>query len=280
MNLETLENKISLLSTVKKKENLLGVWRLTYKLTNRMGPQGFTGRLISSYSDPLTGKDRHYYNESGVKQPGYFITRQTTILEPRTNRQHAHIVDFLLGHPKVFVEREHADINEAYVQKKQSNPRLSLVNLDYQEVGNIMNEDYIDKLIGQISLDKGPQAIGLAKLRFILAKLNLKYRDDKYVNDKKVEKPKLRQRLKAFVRKGIDNAEIVYGILENLTNAQYEYEIKECIRLQILTNHGGVFRYKEVSLGVTLESVISYFINNVDLYGEVTNELYKQLKKE
>ena len=278
--METLENKIELLSTVKKKENLLGVWRLSYKLTNRMGPQGFTGRLISSYSDPLTGKDRHYYNESGVRQPGYFITRQTTVFEPRTNRQHAHIVDFLLGHPKVFVEREHADIDELYVTRKESNPRLMLVNLDYQEVDTIIEQDYIDKLIGQISLDKGPQAIGLNKLRFVLAKLNLKYRDDKYVKNVKVEKPKLRQRLKDFVRKGQSNADIVYAILDNLTNAQYEYEIKECIRMSILTNHGGVYRYKEVSLGLTIDSVISYFVNNVDLYGEISSELYKKLKKE
>lgn len=280
MNTETEVNKIELIQTVKKREDLLGIWRLVYKLTNRMGAGGFSVRCIDSYIDPLTGKERHLYNPNGQQQPGYIIEKQTTILEPRTNRQHAHIVDFLLGHPGVFVEREHANLDPIYCQQKDSNPRITLTNLSYQDISDIDNEDYIDKLVGVISLDKGTNAIGITKLRFILAKLNLEYRDDKHFRGVNAEKPKLRKRLKDHVRVSKENAMVVNLILENLTNAQHEYEIKEMIRLGIVTNEGGVHRYQGVSLGVSVDSVINYFANNVDFYGEVSSILYAGLKKE
>ncbi len=280
MNTETAENKIELIQTVKKREDLLGIWRLKYKLTNRMGPGGFTVRSIDSYTDPLTGKPRHLYNDNGQQQQGYIIEKQTTMFEPRTNRQHAHIVDFLLGHPGVFVEREHANLDAAYVKAKNSNPRITLTNLSYQDLSEIKDEDYIDKLVGIITLDIGTHAISITKLRFILAKLNLKYRDDQHFRNEKAEKPKLRKRLKDYVRIKKENAEEVNLILENLTNAQYEYEIKEMIRLGIVNNEGGTHRYEGVSLGVSISSVITYFTNNVDFYGEVSEILYSKLKEE
>lgn len=274
------EEKVKLLQTVKEKKNLLGDWRLVYKLTNRMGPGGFTVRTIDSYTDPLTGAPRHLYNENGIQLPGYMIEKQTTILTPRTNRQHAHIVDFLLGHPKVFTERAHADLDEKYMNAKVSNPRITLTNLDYQDVSDVIDDDFIDKLVGRIVLDAGPLAIGIEKLRFILAKLNLKYREDKYLIDNNAEKPKLRKRLKDYVRQSKEKAQEVISIIDNIQLAQYEYELKEMIRTGLVTNQGGVHRYKDVSIGITVESVSEYFSNNVDFYSELASELYKKLKAE
>lgn len=276
---ETVE-KIQLLETVRDRRKLLGVWRLTYKLTNRMGPGGFTARMLDSYTDPLTGRPRHLYNENGIQQPGYMITKQTTILEPRTSRHDAHIVDFLLGHPSVFVEKEHGDLDPAYLKVKQSNPRITLVNLDHQDLDAMEDEDFIDKLVGTISLDKGANALGIEKLRFILAKLNMTYREAKYINDSIVEKTRLRKRLKDYVRKGKKQAEEVIAIIDNLERARYEYELKEAIRTKLITNNGGVYRYKEVSIGSTTDSAIEYLTNNQDLYGEIMAELYKILKAE
>lgn len=276
---ETVE-KIKLLETVKKRDDLLGIWRLTYKLTNRMGAAGFTARMIDPYTDPLTGNPRYIYNENGVKMAGYMIERQTTILEPRTSRQHAHIVDWLLGHPEVFVEQAHANLDEKYVKAKFSNPRITLVNLDHQDLSDIKDEDYIDRLVGRILLEKGPDALSLEKLRFVLAKLNLVYREAKYIGDNKTEKTQLRKRLKDYIRRGMKEAELVDGVLNDLKNAQFEYEIKEMLRLNIITNAGGFHKYEGNPLGVSTDSVIQYFTNNVDFYGELSSKLYKALKAE
>lgn len=266
--------------TTKSRKEMSGVWRLTYKLTNRMGPAGFSGRNLSSYLDPITKKERGLYNLDGQLTNGYFIERQTTIFHPDDNADDANILDWLLGHPEVFVEQKHANLDPKYIKVKNSNPRISLVNLDFQDVENLEEEDYIDKLVGRIVLDSGIHAIGLEKLRFILAKLNLQYRDDKYVRNQNVEKPKLRKRLKDFVRRGMSQAKMVNDVLDDLKNAQYEYEIKEMIRLNMLFNQGGIFKYEGEILGLNVDSVINYFNNNPDFYAHISEQLYLKIKEE
>jgi hypothetical protein len=113
-----------------------------------------------------------------------------------------------------------------------------------------------------------------------LAKLNLQYRDDKYVRNIDVEKPKLRKRLKDFVRRGMEQAKLVNAVLDNLKEAQYEYEIKEMIRLNILLNQGGIFKYEGEILGLNVDSVINYFNNNTDFYSQISQQLYLAIKKE
>jgi hypothetical protein len=277
MNTETVE-KVQ--KTVKSRKDLSGTWRLTYKLTNRMGPAGFSGRNLTNYIDPLTKRERGLYNLDGQLTNGYFIERQTTLFHPDENPVDANILDWLVGHPKVFVEQKHANLDAKYVAAKESNPRITLVNLDYQDVVNLDEEDYIDKLVGKIVLDSGVHAIGIEKLRFILAKLNLQYRDDKYVRNIDVEKPKLRKRLKDFVRRGMEQAKLVNAVLDNLKEAQYEYEIKEMIRLNILLNQGGIFKYEGEILGLNVDSVINYFNNNTDFYSQISQQLYLAIKKE
>src|SRR5690606_38936735 len=116
-----------------------------------------------------------------------------------------------------------------------SNPRFKLINLDYQDISELEEEDQIDKLVGLISLDSGKNALSLEKLRFILSSLNLNYRDAKYISNPKIEKQKLRQTLKKFVRSSIDNTLKVEAVLEELDKAEVLYNIKEMIRFQIIT---------------------------------------------
>ena len=277
-----MENTIELLQTVDKKENLLGDWRLTVEITGRMGVGGFTAKLIDSYTDPVTGKPRHYYNEHGVQQAGFMIEKPIVTLHPRTSRQHAHAVDFLLGHPTVFVESEHGRLNKKYQEAKQSNPRIKLVNLDHQDLDNLEDEDTIDKLVGLISLDKGSNALSTLKLQYILAALNMTYIEDKFLMGTNAQKPKLRKRLKEFVRKGenADNAITVNRIIENLDEAKYVYQVKELLRFEIITLLDGHYKYEGHPLGVNTESVIQYFIKNPDFYGDLMTTLSNKYKEE
>lgn len=277
MNTEIAENKIP---RTMHKNQLTGVWKLTYELTNRMGGEGFSGRMLSSYTDPLTGVARHLYNSEGFMQPGYFIDRVEIKFRPEIERAHQHIVDWLVGHPLVGVEQSHTGLDEKYMNRKDDNPRILLVNLDHEEIVELEEEDYIDRLVGRIVLDNGVNAIGIAPLRFILSKLNMPYTDSKYMNNPKIEKSKLRHRLKDYVRRGLKEAKKVNLILDNLAEAKYEYEIKEMVRLEILYISNGMYKYESNPIGIATESVIKYFMNNPDFYSECEKKLYEALKVE
>jgi len=278
MTTETVKEKK--IPRTMTKDLLSGIWRLKYKLTNRMGPEGFSGRLLSSYTDPLTGASRHLFDEHGSMQPGYFIDRQTTIFNPETNMLDRNVVDWLCGHPLVGVEQSHTGLSDAYINKKDDNPRITLINLDHEELIDLEQEDFIDRLVGRIVMDRGQFAIGLDSLRFILSKLGLAYVEVKHLTNKKIEKQKLRHRLKDYIRRGIKEAKQVVVILDNMAEAKYEYEIKEMIRMELLYIANGMYKYEGNPLGVSTDSVIKYFIQNPDFYAEINKTLLNKLKTE
>ena len=146
MNTITEEGK-TIPRTVSDPKLLNGIWRLTYVLVNRMGAEGFSGRLLDSYTDTITNKPRHMYNEYGFMQPGYFIERQTTIFRPDENILDRNTVDWLIGHPKVSIEQKQIGVSKKFMSMKDDNPRIKLVNLDYQEIQHLEEEDFIDKLV-------------------------------------------------------------------------------------------------------------------------------------
>jgi hypothetical protein len=272
--METTEKK----KTVMNPSLIKGTWQLTYKLVNDLGPNGFSGRMISSYRDPLTGKERFLMNADGRRLPGYFIENVVQNLNPENNPEHRDAIDWLVGHPAVGIENDQVKLDEKYLSRKDSNPRIKLVNLDHQNVVDIQEEDYIDKLIGAISQDEGPKAMSIEKVRFVLSKLNLEYREERLINNPAVEITKLKKRLKDFARRSYQNAKRVNQILDNLEGAKFEYEIKEMLRLDILTQNNGMYMYSGNPLGVSFESIIKYFNNNPEFYSELTQNLYSQLK--
>ena len=271
--METMKAK-----TVQNEGLIKGKWQLTYKLVNNLGKEGFSGKLISSYTDPFNSTARHLFSPDGNFMSGYFIDRTVKILNPESEPWHATLIDWLLGHPEVGIDNNQVKLDSKYIAKKISNPRIKLVNLDHQDVTDLDEEDYIDKLIGKLSLEGGPQSISLEKFRFILSKLGLEYRIEKYITVPKVEKQKLRKKLKDFARSSKEAAEKIYAVIENLEEAKYQYEIKEMVRLGLISNNNGMFTCKGNPIGISTESIIKYFINTPDFYAMLKEELYTALK--
>ena len=266
--------------TLKDPKFLNGVWKLTYRLSNRLDKAGFSGRNLTTYPDALSGTQRPLYNLEGVPTVGYMISKPVTFFHPDKDLNDRNKLDWLIGHPEISVPQKHAGLTDRHMAKKNSNPRITLINMDYEEVEDLEDEDFVDKLVGQISLDNGTQAISHEKLRFILSSLNKAYFEMKYINNKTVEKKKLRKSLKDFVRSSKANAEKVYSILENLDNAKYGYQIKEMVRLGVLNIGGGMYKRESNPLATSVDGVIKYFLNSPDYYAELQKELYQELKKE
>ena len=274
-----METKEKTKNVIQKEGLIEGVWQLKYKLVNDLGPEGFSGRMISSYPDAVTGKERVLYNVNGQQLSGYMIERQVTRFDSR-NPQHRLTIDWLVGHPEVGVPEEQTKADNRYYAKKLSNPRITLVNLDHQSVVDLEEEDYIDKLIGAIAQDTGKQAFSRDKLRFILSACKLEYREEKYITKPDLETTKLRSRLKNYVRSSYENAQKVNKILDNIEEAKYIYEIKELARTGVISVSDGMYRYKGNALGISYDSVISFFKNDPEFYAELSGKLYQALKNE
>lgn len=256
-----------------------GKWKLTYKLTNKLGPEGFSGRMIGPYTDPLTGKERHLYNTSNQRRAGFLIDKQVLTFDSKSPEDRL-IIDFLVGHPLVGVDRDHTKLEEAFFNKKESNPRIKLINLDHQDVEDIESESFVDILVGKISQDKGPGSLSLEKLRFILAHLNLDYREEKLINKPSVELQKLKHKLKKYCKASLENAKEVDRVMDDLDHAKFIYEIKEMLRVNLISQSGGTFMYQGSRLGISFESIIDYFKNNPEFYAELSHKLHNKLKSE
>ncbi len=265
---------------VMKAEGLIdGIWQLKYTLVNDLGVEGFSGRMLGDYPDAITLKERCLVNVNGQRLAGYMIEKQVTNLDSR-NPSHRLIIDFLVGHPLVGVLQEQTKADSRYFERKDKNPRITLVNLDHQSVVDLVEEDYIDKLIGKIADDSGKGAFSLEKLRFILSALHLDYRDERLITKPEIEISKLRSKLKNHVRSSYDNAKEVNRILDNIENAKYTYEIKEMVRTGIVSVSDGMYRYNGNGLGISFDSIIGFFKNDPEFYAELSSQLYKKLKSE
>lgn len=256
-----------------------GTWQLTYKLTNSLGPAGFSGKMITDYRDPFTGTTRFLTNAEGQRLLGHMINSPVEMYHPDRNPDHMKLVDWLVGHPEVGIQNDQCKVSDRILSRKISNPRITLVNLDHQDVTDLEHDDYIDKLVGVISEDHGKKAIGIDRLRFILSALNLNYREEKYITEPKIEKQKLRKRLKDYVRSSYDNAVKVNGIIDNIEAAKLNFEIKEMLRINLLTQSGGTYMYKGNPIGISFESLRSHFDNNPKFYADLTKELYDRLQE-
>jgi hypothetical protein len=266
--------------TVLSEGVIKGRWKLSYSLVNNNGIAGFSGRMIGPYRDPFTGKQRFLYNANGDRLLGFSIEKVEMDFNPEFNPDDRLAIDWLVGHPEVGVTNDQVRLNKQYLSRKISNPRIKLINLDHQDIRELVEEDFVDKLIGLISLDNGKNALGIEKLRFVLSKLNLSYREEKLINDPTIEKQKLRQRLKTYTRASYEHAKEVGKIMEDLNGAQFVYEIKEMERLKIIKKSNATYMYEGNPLATSYEGLRLYFENQPEFYAELSGKLYEALKSQ
>ena len=239
----------------KKKGGLVGIkgrWRLTYKQKN--SDNLFGGYGLSPYNNPRTGEKIPLINiSSGRIVHQYMIDKLSKTLNPNIP-QDLRYIEWLIHHPEVFVEG-YDDFGPEYKALKTGAGRIKLIALDYQEMTDIEDEEYIDKLVGRIVLEGGVHAISLEKLRVVLHSIGSQYRDARYITDKDKEKKFLRKTLKTFVRSSIENAELVAKNLDEIDGLRNEYYISEMIRTKVFTHSGGMFRFNGSPLAVSTAKI-------------------------
>jgi len=259
----------------KRLKDISGKWKLEYHPTGTMGAENFGGYTLHEFLNPKNHKTIYRRNPNGQAISYYMVAKILTIFRPDENPQDKLDVEWLIHHPEVKVQG-YKNVPIEYAKAKQDSAKLTLIALDYQELDDIDEADYIDKLIGRISQTSGVHAIGLSKIRYILSELNRTYRDERYVTDAVVEKKLLATQLKTFVRKSMDNAKAVNKILldDNMESARVNYEIKEMIRLNIITtNTNGMFKYDGLPIGTSVAGILNMWENEPTLRTDMLKEL-------
>lgn len=283
----TTEETITKNGVLKKDEEIGKIWQIEVAITNPMGVKAFSGKMLSQYKHPITGKTEFLKNPDGDILTGYVIEKPKKIIKPYESQQAMNDLLWLLAHPEVTVEGIDLNVN---VKSKKRSTGIVLKNLDKQEIEAMDDEDFVDKIIGRISEDVGPKSLGVKKLRSLLAFFNLPYRDGRYLKNPKAEKKSLRSKLKSFVR-AIDNdgTSPYYGkpnaykfaeILEDVDNYEIYYQVKEMIRLGVITESHGYYRYNNVGIGTNIESMVNYLKNHLEVLEEMRLELVKNWKNE
>lgn len=253
--------------------DIRGKWKLIYKVSNTIGPEAFGGKHLGTYGSPFDGSKVFRRSVDDTRLMGYMVDKLAIDFDPDNNLDHKYIINFLICHPEVNIEGVE-NVHPKILAAKESN-KLTLKCLDYIAEKELDNEDYIDKIIGRLSLDGGKNSIGIDNLRNILAALNMSYRDSRFTGD--TEKKALRSKLKTFTRKSFDNAKLVQKAIDNLEGSKDRFRFKEMLKHHVIEDIGGQFKFNNVPLGSSYERVQSFMSDHPEIKSEMILELSKYL---
>jgi len=265
-------------TTIRKPQwhtvNITGRWRLIYKVRNSQGPEAFGGKHLGLYKSPFDGTTVYRRSVDNKPLSGFMMDRLGIDLFPDTNSDHKLLINWLICHNEVNVEGV-KDLDEKIIKSKIDN-RVFLKCLDYIEMEEIDEEDYIDRVIGRLSLEGGKMSIGLDKLKHIMASLGLPYSDPRFTGQ--AEKKSLRTKLKRFTRNSIDNAKKVSEAILNLDESKSLFNFKEMVRLNVLEDYGGLYKFNNIPVGTSYEKVQSFFVDHPEIKSEALEKLYSMIK--
>lgn len=249
-----------------------GRWRLIYAVGNSQGPSAFGGYHLSVYPNPFTGQQTYLKNVDGKALNGYLIDKIAKVHKPDEDPNTKYLISWLIAHPEVNLEGI-KDVPEE-ILKRKLNGKITLIALDQDQANKFEEEDYQDKLVGLLSLDHGKNAVGIEKLRHILAYLNMTYFDSRYEGE--AEKKALRSKLKSYVRDSYKNAQEVNKAIDDIKEAQSVYEFKEMVRLRILDFNNNMFKFNSAPLGSSYDTVRLFFENHPEIKAEALSKLYSK----
>lgn len=257
--------------------DIAGKWKLVYKTSNTQGPQAFGGKHLGLYKSPFDRTAVYLRDVNYTKMKGFMIDSLKMDFTPDTNPDHKLLISWLICHPEVKVVGV-KNLPEEILRAKDGTNKIHLICEDYLEMEQIDDEDFIDKVIGILSLDTGKYALGLAKIRYIMAELGFTYYVARYEGD--AEKKVLRTKLKTYVRKSIENAKQVSEIINNLDGAKDSFEFKEMVRLKVLEMSNGLYKFNNAPCGDSFERVNAFFNNHPEVKASAIERLYKLIESE
>jgi len=264
------------MSTATKKQwhdvDISGRWKLIYKYGNSIGPEAFGGKHLATYRSPFDGTKVYRRSVDNKALTGYMVDKLATDLTPDTNPDHKLLISWLICHNEVVVEGVKG-LDDAIVNSKTGR-KLVLRCVDYVEMADIDEEDFIDKVIGKLVQEKG--GINIDKLRHILAGLNMAYSDSRFTGI--AEKKALRSKLKTFTRSSIENARLVDSAIKQTENSEQLFIFKEMLKYKVIADYGGLYKFNNVPLGTSADKVAAFWSNNPEVKAEALQELAKHKK--
>lgn len=251
--------------------DIKGKWVLTYKVGNSQGPEAFGGYHLPVYPNPFTGQTTYLRNVDKKALNGYLIDKLAKPFDPEENPNQKLLISWLICHPEVKLKGV-KNIDETILKKKiTSKITLEWINSNVME--ELDQEYYQDKLIGTISADSNKGGLSLMKMRYVLAFLNLPYRDLRFAKDYSAEKKSLRSKLSSTIRNSYDSAKRVGHAIDNMDSAEKAYIFKEIVRTKVIELKHGIYYYNDTPVGGNQVAVIEFMENHPELKAEIISKI-------
>jgi hypothetical protein len=253
-----------------------GKFKIVYTPTGPHGQQGFGGIHIPSYPSPFDGKNTMLRTIDDKPANGFILDSIEKVYTPDSSIEDKYKVSWLICHPGIKLDGfKKGQVDQKILDKKKGG-KITLIAMDQKEFADMDEDDYIDRLVGKISMDAGSAVMGIDKIRVILAALNIRHRDPRYkgVQERKV----LRTKLKKYVRSSYKNAQQVNKILKDIEGNTDAYNFKEMVNQGIITYDNSVYKYINTILGRHEDQVILFLNTNVEVKTEMVAKMKENLK--
>jgi len=254
------------------KIDIAGNWELNYKVGNSQGPSAFGGYHLPIYPNPYTGQKTFLKNVDGAALTGFMVDRLVIPLNPESNPNEKYLISWLICHPEVKLSGI-KDVDQEVLKRKVAS-KLTLKWKDANVMDALDQEYYQDKMIGTISMDSNKGGLSLMKMRYVLAYLDMPYRDTRF-SDYSAEKKSLRSKLSTYIRSNYDNAKEVGRAVENIDSAEKAYIFKDIVRLKIITMKHGLYYFNDAPIGGNQASVTEFMENHPEVKNEILGKLQK-----
>lgn len=252
-----------------------GRWKLE-RLIDESQVEKFSLFTLDAYVHP-TLNVKYFPSHQGRPMTNFVVDKIITRFDPDAEPTQRKLIDWLICHPQVRVDGLDLD---GEILNKKTKAEFSLVNIDQQDLSEIEDNNVIDEIVGRLSFDGGPHAVGIEKMRYVAAQIGVSYIDRRYVNNPKTEKLQLRKKLKSYARNGKKHAEKIKEILTNVDNAKRIFALKVLLDKKDVIYEHGIFKYQGELLGSTLESCAEKLAQVPEKEAEIVDKAKEYIKAE
>lgn len=275
-----MENTVTKSETKRKWHRVkpTGKWELTYTPTNPMNNGSFGGYHLGAYDSPYDQRKVLLRNQQDQAVKGYLVAKLKTVLKPDERIADRHLISWMICHPEVKLEGIPAELLDPQIQAAKVMTKITLKWVDAQQLNDIEEEDFIDRLVGHISEDSGRRALSIKKIRYIMAAVGMRYREPRYTGE--AEKKYLRSVLKKAAKSSIKKAKDIQDAIDNLDESKEHFNFLEMIRTGVISEANGIFKFGSTSLGTSERTVKIFFEENPDVKAEMVRTLYEILDNE
>lgn len=244
-----------------------------FKLKVLVDPKKFRLTNINSFVPyGKTVKDRIQFMTENGPVDSLLIGQVSIVFDPSRSDVERHNVEALIQHPEVRIlgmpKEEYQEL--VRLNLKKANPKFTIVNVD--RVKTIEFDKETELIEARYLLRNKKNPLSKDKLIFLCSRFGLSYRSK--TEDPARYKIELINKLDKFIstenvfENGKTNLQVFVECIDDIKNTEMYFYISELIKMDIISDMGGVYKIGIRPVGPNKNSIIDYYESNPELFKE------------